>query len=70
MKKIVYINHNGIKQSVECENFAIGAQHHDGCQLSFLGELVEGEIDGRREIVHQVYGVKEWWVEDAEAKTA
>ncbi|MCK5609962.1 hypothetical protein KAR91_49270 [Candidatus Pacearchaeota archaeon] len=63
MKKITYINHEGNKRAVECEEFAIGVQHHDGCQLTFLGDLVSRETN-EREIVHQVYGVKEWWVED------
>lgn len=66
MKKINYINHNGIQKSVECENFAIGAQSHSGCQLSFLGELVPGGADEAREITGQVYDVKVWWVEDVE----
>ncbi len=64
MKKVTYTNHKGVEESIECENFAIGAQSHDGCALSFLGDLAEGKTDGTREIVMQVYDVKKWRSED------
>lgn len=65
MKKITYVDCSGNKKTVECEDFAVGGQKHDGCALSFLGALIPNATDGRREITHQVYGVKEWWLENA-----
>ena len=62
VRVVTYIDRDGKEQTEYCQDFKAIGGDVNGCAIMWLGETVEND-PGRREIVGQTHGIKEWTTE-------